>query len=208
MSLEKCTVSGNIQKLEVGAVLWHMEGRRRHGKIYWAAVPKCIQISNERGFLFDQSMVDAKHGQIWGNIGKNYFTSRDECLTNWGDKPYVEDDIRPVIEQEDPDPKEYSKQVIWLGNPTSTVNIHIGCSREMFPTSNLVWNVDSDLAESMGDDEGGYCLTLDEIARQIIESYGNTIIEVRVESPLDGVIHQTGNCSNLWHRQGATIGYA
>ena len=85
-----------------------MEGHRRHGKVYWAAVPHCIQICNESGFLLDQSMVDIKHGNTWGNIGKNYFLTRVECLVDWGNKPFVVNDDRPVEKQENPDPKEKS----------------------------------------------------------------------------------------------------
>ena len=69
--------------------------------------------------------------------------------------------------------------------------------------------MNKELAESMGDEEGGYCLTLYEISKQINEILDRTIIEVRVESPFGGVIHQTGNYNDsLWYQQGTTRGYA
>jgi len=193
----------------VGTVLWRMGGRERNGEVYWAAIPQCIQVCNENGFLFDQSMVDFKHGSTWGNIGKNYFLSREECLASWGDKPLIEKDNRPVEAQEQPDPNEYGKQTIWLRDPTSNTYIFVGMERAPFSTNNLEWNVDDEKAEAMGDKEGGYCLTLDEIAKQIKQATGVTFIEVRVESPIAGVIHQTGNyADDLWHKQGTTRGYA
>ena len=191
----------------VGTVLWNMEGWPRHGKVYWAPVCRCIQVSAEKGFLFDQSMPDVAYGNTWGNIGKNYFLTREECLAKWGDKPFIVDDERTPAEQEHPDPKEYGKRVVWRDDSTTIVTITTGPGRGSFPLDNLIWRKDDDAQEMMGC--GGF-LTLDEIRGQVWKWIGHkTIIEVREESPLNGVIHQVGNHSDdLWCEHGKTRGYA
>jgi len=193
----------------VGTVLWNMVGRRRNGKVYWAAEANCIQVSHEKGFLFDQSLADSTHGNTWGNIGKNYHLSREECLAAWGEKPLVVNDDRPVEEQESPDPKEYGKLVIWLGDDTNTVFINVGFDKAPFSADTLEWNINEETAKMLGGEKGGYYLTLDEIAEQINKTIQGAIIEVRVEGPNGGVIHQVGNrLGGLWHKHGTTRGYA
>lgn len=192
----------------VGTVLWNMVGRYRHGKVYWAAVANAIQISHEKGFLFDQSFVDSKHGNSWNGIGRNYYLSREECLANWGDRPLVEDDTRPVAEQEYPDPKEYGKRVIWRDNSVDILQITVGSNRAPFDQLGIAWHFDEDMAKATGN---GEWLTLDELRDLIWGRLGHKhIIEVRVESPLGGVIHQVGNYPNddLWMEHGKTRGYA
>lgn len=192
----------------VGTVLWHMEGRPRHGKVYWAAIARAIQISTETGFHFDQSFVGLAHGNSWNNIGGNYFLSREECLAEWGDKPLIEDDDRPVTEQEHPDPKEYGKRVIWRDNGVDILYITVGHNRAPFDQLCIAWHFDEGMAKATGN---GEWLTLDEIRDLIWGRLGHKhIIEVRVETPLRGVIHQVGNYPNddLWREHGTTRGYA
>jgi hypothetical protein len=195
------------QKYPIGTVIWCMSGKPRHGNVYWSPLPRSIEQHPEKGgFTFDIAPIT--HGSTWNNIGRNYFLSREECLADWGDKPRITEDDCPVEEQENPDPAEYGKRVIWRDDSMTAVIISIGLGRMRCPLKSLKWHNDPEAGEYIGN--GDY-LTLDEIRDQIWEKMGcHDIIEILEESPLQGVIHLTGNYpeSNYWYKHGTTRGYA
>lgn len=193
------------EQYPIGTVLWKMDRTAHHGKVYWSPKPLSIEQHPERGgFKFNS--IPSQGGSSWNNIGVNYFLTRQECLDDWGDDPTIENDIRPAEDQEYPHPAEYGKLTIWCDDPTSTLLIVTGLTRDRYSEAKLRWNTSK---YASGFEGFSQYLTLDEIRDQIFKELGKTIIEVRVEDPLRGVIHQTGNQPNndYWHEQGKTRGY-
>ena len=74
-------------------------------------------------------------------------------------------------------------------------------SVETIPAENLEWHEN--------EDEGKY-LTLQEIGEQVRSIIDDPVIYVWVDTPLQGVIYQTGNYhgSDAWIKHGTTMGYA
>jgi hypothetical protein len=190
-------------KYPLGTVLWVMSGKPSCGKVYWSPMARSIEQHPEKGgFMFDA--VPMVHGSSWNNIGNTYFLSREECIAAWGDKPRIEDDDRPVEKQEHPHPGEYGKRIIWHDDSINALTITAG--HTPVPTETLSWRMDRGAKHLTGN---GNILTLNEIRDQIWKKHGKTIIEVRVESPLSGVIYQVGNYTeDYWHEHAKTRGYA
>ena len=193
----------NTEKYQIGTVLWRMSGDYHEGKCYWSPKACSIERHCKNGFGFSALPFDS--GNSWGNIGKNYFLSREDCLARWGDRPMIEDDNRPLEKQESPDPKEYDDVIIQRDDSVNNVRISVGGGDYQLDT--LKWDFDSELEEYT---EDGDYLTLGEIREQIWAGNPHKpIIEVRVEGALKGIIYQVGNYKDdLWHVHGTTRGYA
>lgn len=190
-------------KYPLGTVLWCMSGKPYHGKVYWSPTPHSIEQHPAEGGLMFNSMPMTR-GLSWGNIGKNYFLSREECLAAWGDKPRITDDYRPVEDQERPHPVELGKRVILRDDSINILTITANYAP--VPIKARSWRNDKEAERIMGN---GNLLTLDEIRDQIWEKQDKAIIEVRVESPLSGAIYQVGNYTeDYWHEHAKTRGYA
>lgn len=73
-------------------------------------------------------------------------------------------------------------------------------SIETIPVEKLKWHED--------EDDGKY-LTLQEIGEQVRSLCDDPVIYVWVDTPLEGVIYQTGNYqTDDWIEHGKTMGYA
>lgn len=195
----------------VGTVLWKMEsgfndycGSPADEKIHWRPEAHAIQHTNENVFMFSHG------GASWGAIGKTYFLTREECIEDWGNRPMIED---PPPKGDPPPLPDLNKLEIWREDSVSILTITVCCgfNREFVSTEKLDWHVDPNV------DEWGHRfgftvehLTLQEISDQIKTLYPLcSIIEVRREEPLKGVIYQYGNYGDdEWREHGTLNGYA
>ncbi len=184
----------------VGTVLWKMVGRLNgycghpaDNKIHWYPESYAIQYADDNKFMFTNG------GGSWGTIGKVFFLTRETCLAAWGDKPLITDPPEP----ESPDPKDLNNLVVWRdGADMSFLTITI--DKLLFDPAALEWrhNAEYDVDS----------LTLEEISDQLLKMIPpeqDGIIEVRIETPLDGFIYQYGNHrDNKWYEYGKLQGYA
>ena len=202
------------ERYPIGTALWSMTPSFYKGYTHWTPRPHSIEThGDEYGFGF--GILPIERGNRWERIGKSYFTTREECLQDWGDRPRVTLDKRDVTEQESPDPVKYGEHTVWRGNGVSTLFITIGLDRERFDLGKLTWHTDKEMKRMTGN---GEYLSLNEIRDQIHEwirkeenigAEVRMIVEVLEESPTSGIIHQVGNHDgSTWHKQGTTMGYA
>ena len=93
--------------------------------------------------------------------------------------------------------------VIYLfeGSESACIFVKDINSIETIPADKLDWHEHED---------SGKYLTLQEIGEQVRSFYEDPVLYVWVDSPLRGVIYQTGNYSesDAWIEHGTTIGYA
>ena len=199
------------KKCPVGTVIWCMMGRMAkdengRSKTIWQPEPECIQQSNERGFSTYATLVPVEYGSTWGNIGRAYYLSREECLEAWGERPLVED--YEASKDEKPARLAFGEiipddTIIFFDGSSITTQIYV---RVPFQAINIAEYFPP---EAYSDNYGiGYEVTLKEIRSKLPRG----IVTVFQVSALSGVAYQIGNAyepkGEKWRYFAKTGGYA
>ena len=194
--------------LNIGDVLWTMEGYERNDICKFYAVPKCVEYVDEHKFLFGN-----KCGGSLNLIGNKYFFTRQECLDNFSIK-HKSFEV-PISEAEDMEScihhkerTDFQELTIVRDDTVTNSAVYIGslCNLTNF-TERLKWISEPCEPLHMNIEY----LSLTQIYKQIKKMTNDeyVLITVIVNDPLHGYIYQCGNHKDgVWEKIGETLGYA
>lgn len=189
---------------KIGTILWSMVGKRQNDKIKWYAKPECIEYVDEHKYLFGDGC-----GGSWGNIGKNNFLTREECINHFLE---THDSLtqKIPIDEKSPDNVYDMPRTDWQDwcvtrfDSIEHTSVYHGSLNDLHDVSNaLKWHT-----EYVKGLEMEVCtLTLKEISEQLSDT--RKIITVIQNNPMKCKIFQYGNYfDEKWYKLGEVMGYA
>ena len=192
--------------MEIGTILWSMVGKRQNDEIKWYAKPQCVEKVTDTAYYFGDGC-----GGSFGNIGKNDFLSREECINHFLE---THDSLTQKIPIEDKSPDNVYDlprtnwqewQVTRFDSIETTSVYRGGFGNLKNVTDTLKWH--SEYAEGLCMGMDVETLTLTEISEQLSDT--REIITVIQDGPMKCKIFQYGNYNDgKWYKLGEVMGYA